>query len=177
MNNYLMNIGEAKLITNYELRIMNLKLSIMSNSSQFARFFGILRRMQGANKEEIIWQYSNLLTTSLKEFATRNPNGFLSMLDDLEMKFPQQPATETTKSYDPELKKLRSAVLLRIQKHGVDTTNWKEVNAFLKSDRIAGKYLYEMSNDELRKLIAKLELILLKDAKEQSQKRWLAQNN
>jgi len=133
--------------------------------------------MPNADKEDIVWQYSNMLTMSLKEFAARNPKGYTAMLNDLEAKFPEQPKTETAKGFDPVQKKLRSAVLLRLQKHGVDTTQWKDVNAFLKSDRIAGKYLYEMSNDELRKLIAKLELILLKDAKEQTQKRWLAQNN
>ena len=61
-----------------------------------------------------------------------------------------------------EIKKKRSAVLHRLQKIGVDTTDWKNVNAYLCSPRIAGKPLYELSYDELQGLIPKLENIIKK---------------
>ena len=67
---------------------------------------------------------------------------------------------------EKSLKSQRSAVLKRLQRIGVDTTNWDNVNAFLKSPRIAGKPLYELDSDELSALIPKLESILKKQRNE-----------
>jgi len=63
-----------------------------------------------------------------------------------------------------ETKKLRSSILKKLQLHGVDTTDWTCVNRFLENPRIAGKRLYNMSNEEMRLLIKKLGSILGKDA-------------
>lgn len=63
-----------------------------------------------------------------------------------------------------ETKKLRSSILKKLQLHGVDTTDWTCVNQFLENPRIAGKRLYNMSNEEMRLLIKKLGSILGKDA-------------
>lgn len=60
------------------------------------------------------------------------------------------------------VKRQRSGVLKRLQKLGIDTTNWTNVNTFLCDPRIAGKSLYELSGDELQSLIPKLESILKK---------------
>lgn len=66
-------------------------------------------------------------------------------------------------SYREKVRKARSSVLKRVGKLGINTIdNWDEVNAFLASPKIAGKYLYEMSLDELNDLIRKLEAILRK---------------
>lgn len=65
-----------------------------------------------------------------------------------------------------ELKKRRSAVLKRLQKIGIDTTEWKNVNDYLRSPRIAGKALYELDAQELEALIPKLESILKKQKDE-----------
>ncbi|MPN45710.1 hypothetical protein SDC9_193280 [bioreactor metagenome] len=62
-----------------------------------------------------------------------------------------------------ELKRLRSAVLHRLQKHGIDTTDWNRVNAFMRQPRIAGKTLGEMSIEELKLFIPKMQAILSKD--------------
>ena len=52
-------------------------------------------------------------------------------------------------------------MLLRIGRLGINTVdNWDEVNAFLMSPKIAGKLLYEMSLDELKSLVKKLEAII-----------------
>ena len=63
-----------------------------------------------------------------------------------------------------ETKKLRSSILKKLQLHGVDTTDWTCVNRFLENPLIAGKRLYNMSNEEMRLLIKKLGSILGKDA-------------
>lgn len=61
-----------------------------------------------------------------------------------------------------KMKKKRSAVLIRLQRIGIDTTNWAAVNAYLRSPRISGKPLYELTTVELDMLIPKLESILKK---------------
>lgn len=68
---------------------------------------------------------------------------------------------------DKALKRQRSAVLLRLQKIGIDTTDWNRVNAFLEDNRIAGKPFYKLDYDELTGLIPKLEAILKKQTEKQ----------
>lgn len=57
------------------------------------------------------------------------------------------------------MKRMRSAVLKRLQQIGIDTTDWDNVNAYLSSKKIAGKPLYNLSYEELQSLIPKLESI------------------
>ena len=61
--------------------------------------------------------------------------------------------------YKKELKRLRSAVLHRMQKLGIDTTDWNAVDSFCSRPRIAGKPFARMELAELEVLIAKLEAI------------------
>lgn len=61
-----------------------------------------------------------------------------------------------------ELKRRRSAVLKRMQKIGVDTSDWGAVNAFCLHPRIAGKKFRELEEEELIALVPKLEAILKK---------------
>lgn len=60
---------------------------------------------------------------------------------------------------EKSMKKMRSAVLVRLQHLGIDTTDWDNVNAYLENKRIAGKPLYRLSYEELQSLIPKLESI------------------
>lgn len=76
-----------------------------------------------------------------------------------------------------EVKQLRSAILNRLQRYGVDTTSWARVNQFLQQPRIAGKRLYEMSIDEMRSLIPKLEMILQKAEKAKDKEMDIALRN
>lgn len=62
-------------------------------------------------------------------------------------------------TYTKAMKRMRSAVLKRLQQIGIDTTDWDNVNAYLGSSRIAGKPLYELTYEELQALIPKLESI------------------
>jgi len=76
-----------------------------------------------------------------------------------------------------ETKKLRSSILKKLQLHGVDTTDWTCVNLFLENPRIAGKRLYNMSNQEMRDLIKKLGSILGKDAEKRQKIERITQQN
>ncbi len=127
----------------------------------FAKFYVLLSKMNGVSKEDLVWQYSGFLTTSLREFRLQNPARYEKMITDMQNTIEEM----NSKGEDTvELKRLRSAILLRIQKHGIDTTNWNCVNSFMKQKRIAGKTLGEMSVKELKAFIRKMESILKKDA-------------
>lgn len=125
----------------------------MKTKTPFSRFYALLQLMPSADKDELIWQYSNMLTTSLKEFSTNNPQAYEQMIRDME---------KMCGNNESEVKRLRSAVLHRVQQCGVDTTKWANVNNFMKLPQIAGKMLFEMSNEELRAIIPKLESIINK---------------
>lgn len=137
------------------------------------QFFMLLQKLPGAEKEQLVWLYSGMLTTSLKEFLKEKPEDYKRMIADLQMKI-NNPARS---SQDPEIKRLRSSILHRLQKHGVDTTNWTNVNLFLQQTRIAGKRLYEMNAKEMQDLIKKLESILAKDESVRAKEIKLSESN
>lgn len=131
----------------------------MNKKGVHDKFFSLLSQMPGASKEDMVWQYSGMLTTSLREFYAKKPEEYKRMVADLAVK-----AASKRAGQDQDIKKLRSAILKRLQQHGVDTADWTRVNTFLAQPRIAGKLLFEMDANEMRKLIAKLEQIFRKDA-------------
>lgn len=63
-----------------------------------------------------------------------------------------------------EIRRRRSAVLKRMQRIGIDTTDWGAVNAFCLDARIAGKKFRDLDGEELILLVPKLESILKKMA-------------
>lgn len=140
----------------------------MKKTENFKQFFKLLKFMQGVEKEDLVWQYSNTLTTSLREFYANNPQGYQRMITDME---------RVVQGYEQNIKKLRSGVLHRLQKLGIDTTNWQHVNTFLCDRRIAGKMLYELQTEELQFLITKLENILTKQAQKSQELTRLKQMN
>lgn len=144
----------------------------------YDRFFALLNQIPHPDKdefkEELVWQYSNMLTTSLKEFAKQNPEEYKRMLADMQV---QAEKANPRRYLDRETKRLRSAILHRMQKYGIDTTSWAVVNRFLEQPRIAGKRLYDLSIDEMTALIPKLENILYKDMVKREQEREMAINN
>lgn len=131
-----------------------------------ARFYGLINQMQGADKDDLVWNYSHKLTTSLAEFLEKRPVDYQRMINDMQRTVDNMPTDSKSKTayiIERELKKRRSAILLRLQKIGIDTTDWKVVNKFMRNPKIAGKTLGEMDTDEMDLLIPKLESILAKD--------------
>lgn len=143
----------------------------MTKKGVHDRFFYLLAQMPGASKEDMVWQYSGMLTTSLREFYSKRPEDYNRMIADLQVKVHNKPASLQT------VKRLRSGILHRLQQHGVDTTRWQNINAFLQQPRIAGKMLFEMSVDEMKALIPKLESILKKDAETRAAETKLTECN
>ena len=114
----------------------------------FGKFYALLKKCPGADKDELVLQFTDGRTTSLKGMTDAE---FGEMLGHLGAA--AAPSRE-------ELRRWRSSALLRIGRLGISTVdNWEEVNAFVSSPKIAGKVFYELSVDELRTLVRKLESI------------------
>lgn len=124
------------------------------NNSRYGRFWVLMKgREHMIDKDEIVMQFTDGRTTHLSEMTRDEYN---EMCAALEGRFNKA-------AYEQQLKKARSAVLLRVGRLGINTIdNWDEVNAFLLSPKIAGKLLYEMSLEEMKELTRKLEAIIKK---------------
>ena len=64
------------------------------------------------------------------------------------------------------LKSKRSAVLHQMQLLGIDTADWKKVDAFCRDKRIAGKRFARLDSEELDRLLVKIHTIRRKQKKE-----------
>ena len=119
--------------------------------ANFGHFFALLKQLPGARKDEIIYVYSDGKTQSLTELYELYPEKYRHMITELEKRC--FATTSTT------IRKLRSGILTRLQKYGLNTTDWNEVNRFLEQPKIAGKKLYDLTIPEMQTLITKLEAI------------------
>jgi hypothetical protein len=151
----------------------------VNNKNPHGRFYGLLSRIPGVDKEELIWQYSDMLTYSLTEFLKKKPGKYARMITDMQKIADSFTADKEKEELlqEKKIKKLRSAILVRLQKYGIDTTNWTEVNNFMRQPKIAGKTLGEMNLNELYELIPKLESILTKARIKKNHLNFLADNN
>lgn len=141
----------------------------MTNKGNHGKFYALLRQMPEADKEMLVFQFSGKKTSSLREFSENQPREYRRMIDYMQ--------TEVNKRTQAETKHLRSAILYRLQKYGIDTTNWNSVNRFMQQPRIAGKRLYELSVVEMKALIPKMESILAKEKRIQNEELRLSQCN
>lgn len=119
--------------------------------TNFGRFYAAIRAMsiigdRDEVKSQLVWQYTNGRTNSLKEMTRQE---YDRCCDDLERK----------NGYKDQLRKERSATLKLMQKAGVDTTDWNRVNAFCRDPRIAGKEFAWLTTDELSQLRRKIRAI------------------
>lgn len=138
----------------------------MANHGQF---FKIIQQLPEAKKEEIVWAYSNGTTESLSEFLRDDPNGYTLMINELQKRVQME--------IDRETKRLRSAILKRLQEYGINTTDWHEVNRFLELPQIAGKRLYNMTHEDMHTLIPKMQSILSKNKQKTNKVKEIAQLN
>lgn len=111
--------------------------------TNYAAFYALLKSMPGASKEDLVLQWTNGRTASLKEMSEREYSLMIRQLrqqvDNLE-----------------EKKKARSAVLKQFQLYGIDTTDWDAVDRFCCNARIAGKPFRYLTIPELKTLRVKM---------------------
>lgn len=126
-----------------------------TNTRNYARFYALLKQMPGkVEKDDLIWQFTGMRTISLRDMTGAEYDRLIEHMDRI---------VEQNQPDEKKIKKLRSGILKKLQKHGIDTTDWTAVNRFMIDPRIAGKALYQMSIDEMQRLIPRLEQILIKD--------------
>lgn len=111
-------------------------------------FYALLKQHPNVDKDELVQQFTDGRTTSLKEMTDSE---YMQMIGALE---------EASAPARTELKRWRSSALLRIGRLGINTIdNWDGINAFVSSSKIAGKPFYDLSIAELQVLVRKLESI------------------
>lgn len=125
----------------------------------YSRFYAIAKA-KGIDlelyKDDLISEFTHGRTTSLKEMKEAEYNEMCDCLQD------DRRQSETNEAYLARRRKARSAVLNRIQRLGIDTTDFSKVNDFCLNKRIAGKPFGMLNVDELDALIPKLESMLRK---------------
>ncbi len=111
--------------------------------TNYAAFYALLKLMPGASKEDLVLQWTNGRTASLKEMSEREYSLMIRQIrqqvENLE-----------------EKKKARSAVLKQLQLYGIDTTDWDAVDRFCCNPRISGKPFRYLNIPELKALRVKM---------------------
>lgn len=125
----------------------------MEKGFNYARFYTLLKKMPGADKETLVEQYTNGRTTHLRETTQQEYN---KMCRDMEQVAGYDEFVEGIRR---QLRRKRSVCLKLMQQLGIDTTDWNRVNAFCEDARIAGKAFRLISIDELEVLAVKLRAI------------------
>lgn len=125
----------------------------MEAGYNYARFYALLGRLPGADKETLVYQYTGGRTDHLHLMSEAE---YRSMCDEMERVAGYD---ERRELYRKELKRKRSAALHQLQLLGVDTADWSEVNAYCLDRRIAGREFRELDCEALDALAVKLRMI------------------
>ncbi|MBO5878227.1 MAG: hypothetical protein J6Q29_02010 [Alistipes sp.] len=127
----------------------------------YSRFYALAKEKHidlEQHKEVLVSQFTDGRTSSLREMTIAE---YEDMCDCLQS---GKQRGESSEAYQARLRKARSAVLNRMQRLGVDTSDktFAAVNKFCMNPRISGKPFGLLTIDELEALIPKLEAILRK---------------
>ena len=131
--------------------------------NDYTRFYALLRRMAGdrdTRKETLVSRFTEGRTTSLREMTRKEYDAMCAA-----MAAEAEHSGLSGEEYGRELKRMRSAVLKRMQRLGVDTTDWNAVDTFCRQPRIAigqPKPFARLSLSELKAMIRKLQAMLNK---------------
>ena len=128
----------------------------MGAVGNYARFYTLLKKMPGADKETLIYQFTQNRTVHLHQMSAKESDSMCRQMEDITGYDERR-----RKQYDI-LRKARSGVLHQLQIYGIDTTDWNRVDAFCRDPRIAGKRFKELGVDELNGLNTKLRIIIKK---------------
>lgn len=133
----------------------------MNKTGNYAEFYALLKKLPGATnglKEDLVMQFTNGRTSSLREMKPHEYKAMCASMREANIGMDE-------KVFSEEIKRRRSAVLKRMQKLGIDTTEWSNVDNFCLNPRIAGKRFAKLSIEDLALLVPKLESMLRKDEK------------
>ena len=125
----------------------------MGAERNYAHFYGLLKRLPGADKETLVEQFTGGRTVHLHLMAEAEYDAMCRQMEQI-----AGYAERRRRQYDI-LRKARSGALHQMQLYGIDTTDWSRVDAFCKDKRIAGKRFRELDTEELNALNTKLRII------------------
>lgn len=128
----------------------------MEKGFNYARFYTLLKKLPGADKETLVEQFTNGRTKHLHLMASTEYDAMCRQLEDV------AGYDERRRSLREGLRKARSGAPHQMQLYGIDTTDWNRVNAFCQDKRIAGKQFRELDTEELNALNTKLRMIIRK---------------
>ena len=131
--------------------VETIKVRDMESKNDYKRFWALLREMPGAEKDEIVLQFTGGRTTHLHLMRADEYRRMLGMMDGI-----------VRHDRREELRKRRRICLKLLQEIGVDTADWNRVNTFTQNARIAGRAFGEIPAEGLKALAVKLRAILRK---------------
>ena len=121
----------------------------MAKGFNYARFYTLLKKMPGADKDTLVEQYTDGRTTHLREMTSDEYDELCASMEELT-------------GWKVQVKKARSVCLKLMQQAGIDTTDWQRINDFCRHPRIAGKEFARLTLEELDSLQTKLRSIMRK---------------
>lgn len=120
------------------------------DKNRFAKFFVLLRRMPGADKETLVGLHTGGRTVHLGEMSQAEYDSLCRSMER------EAVSSEEREAYLMRLREARSRALRQMQLWGVDTADWSRVDAFCQDRRIAGKSFRELHTGDLYRLAVKL---------------------
>ena len=121
----------------------------MNKPRNYANFYVLIKKLPHASKEVLVEAHTGGRTTSLKDMTCLEYESMIrTMRRDIER--------------EEEKRKARSSLLRLMQKYGVDTTDWDDINRFCRLKRIAGKEFGRLDIKELKAVAKKMRAILAK---------------
>nr|DAK13352.1 MAG TPA: 10 kDa anti-sigma factor [Caudoviricetes sp.] len=132
----------------------------MGAERNYTRFYSLLKRLPGADKETLVEQFTGGRTIHLHLMAEAEYDAMCRQMEQIAGYDERR-----RRQYDI-LRKARSGALHQMQLYGIDTTDWNRVNAFCKDPRIAGKSFRALTVDVLNALNTKLRIIIRKRKQE-----------
>lgn len=130
--------------------------------TNFGRFYGLFRKLAVPSgmaeevKEQMVWQFSDGRTHSLRELRKVE---YDALCESLQREVGGESEMVKRMAYTIELKRNRSVALKLMTRLGVDTQDWQRVNDFCRDARICGKEFRRLSIEELKALSVKLRSI------------------
>ena len=126
------------------------------STRNYKRFYMLLKQLPHADKETLVWQYTQGRTKSLREASKWE---YDVMCRDMERVVNNDNKVALKQA---SLRKARSGVLHQLQIYGLDTTDWATVDAFCKNPRIASKPFRELTIKDLNEVNKKIRIIIKK---------------
>lgn len=121
----------------------------MGAERNYARFYGLLKKLPDADKETLVSSFTNGRTMSLREMTSKEYAAMCASMEELT-------------GWKVKVKKARSVCLKLMQQAGIDTTDWQRINEFCRHPKIAGKVFARLTLADLDSLQTKLRAIMRK---------------